>query len=126
MFIGQMYRLAMTTGERFSLTVLAAAINRADGMNHVLRRKCAARSDNRFSRRENSELNYDLPALGKDGRATRAVDRAVNSASTQQIRIRGIHNRVRVLQGDIGGPADFNHFAATEHDASCRGWHGDI
>ena len=104
----------MTTGQRFSLAVLAPTINRTHGVNHVLCREPSARRDHGFSGRQSSNLAHDLTALGENGRAAGTMDRTVNSAAAEKRRIRRIHNRVRDFLGDIGRTVNFDSLAALQ------------
>ena len=102
LLVGQPHGFAVTACQSFSLAVLAAAINRTHRVNDVFCGKLSAGSDHGLSSGQRSNPADDLAAFGQDRRASCTMNRAIHSASAQQGRIRGIHNRVGGFFGDIG------------------------
>ena len=80
MLIGQTNRFAMTTRQLFRFSVISAAIDRSNRMDHVLRYETPAASDDRLAGRKASNFAYDLPALGEYLGSSRTVNRAIHSA----------------------------------------------
>src|SRR6266576_1404129 len=87
----------MARCEQRGLSLAPAAPDRADGVKHVLRGKCAARGGFHVSGVAASEK----AALLEDRRPSRSVDRAVDTAAAEEPRIRGVDDRVDLLLGDV-------------------------
>jgi len=92
----------MAARQRFRFVSLAISVDRTDGVDHVFRGKPSARRDHGLSGWQPSNLTYDLPALGQDGRSARSMNSAVNSAPAKQRGIRRIHDRIGGRFGDVG------------------------
>src|ERR1700686_1418130 len=77
-------RFPMTTSQGFGFTMFTAAIDWPDRMNDVFRGQVSARSDDRLAGWQGSSPAHDLSAFGKDGWASRAMKRSVDSPATQK------------------------------------------
>src|SRR5580700_9254827 len=107
----------MAAGQRLGYAALAPAIDGADCVNDMLRREPSARGDDRLANPQRSDFAHDCATLGKNGRAPGAMNGAVDTAATQEIRVRCIHNRVGGFFGEIGGTMNLNRFAPVEHES---------
>src|SRR5580658_4790376 len=107
----------MAAGQRLGYAALAPAIDGADCVNDMLRREPSARGDDRLANPQRSDFAHDCATLGKNGRAPGAMNGAVDTAATQKIRVRCIHNRVGGFFGEIGGTMNLNRFAPVEHES---------
>jgi hypothetical protein len=74
----------MATRQRFHFAVFSAAIDRANGVDHVLCGQASAGSDYSFSCWQASNLAHDLPAFGEYCGPTGSVNGAIYSASAQK------------------------------------------
>ena len=84
MLVGQANALAMTTRQLFRLSMFSAAIDRANGVDHVLCGKASAGSDHGLSGGQASNLAHNLPAFSEDRRTARVVNGVIDSASAQK------------------------------------------
>src|SRR5580692_11618779 len=107
----------MAAGQDLGYAAFARAIDGADGVNDMLRREPSARGDDRLASRQRSDFAHDCATLGKNGGAPGAMNGAVDSAATQEIGVRCIHNRVGGFFGEIGGTMNLNRFAPVEHES---------
>ena len=105
MLICETDRFSMATRQYPRLALFAIAIKRPDGVNHKLRIKISARCHHRLARRQSANLADDLSALGKDGRTSRVMDCSIHSASSEQGRVRSVHNRVNDCSVISAGPS---------------------
>ncbi len=87
----------MARGEQLRLAVSATSPNGADGVNHVPRSKPSG------ARRlgVTGVAAAQQAALREQLRPGRAVDRTVDSAPTEQARVRSVDDRVDVLLRDV-------------------------
>ena len=92
MIVGNAYGFAITTGQSQCFALLASTIDRTNGMDDIFRGQTASSSEDSFSGGQRADLLYDAPALFKDGRPSRAMDRAVDTAPAQQGGIGRIDN----------------------------------
>jgi hypothetical protein len=77
-----------------------------------------------------------LSALSEDGRASRAMNRAIHAPSAQKGRIRRIHDRIGSLCSDVRGAVDLDHLflarlvadclSAIERQSDCEGVHASV
>ncbi len=118
----ELQRVAVATCENFRFAAAAAPPNRADRVNDETRGQIISASDFSFawSATPNGSTFDDKFWSGS------AMDRAVDSAATEQRRIRGVHNCIDIELGDVAaGEADFSsaifHFTARAvRSANCR------
>src|SRR5215469_1894698 len=115
-FIRDADRLPVATRQRFCLALIAAAKDRPDGVNHMLRTKVPASGDHGSPSWKPSNLADDLSAFGKDRRATRVVDGAVDSAPTEKRRIGRVDDCVSCFLRDVGRSVDFQGFSAVKQE----------
>src|SRR6204780_3762332 len=116
----------MATCQLLGFSVLSAAIDRPNRMDHVFRGEASAGSDDGFSSGQVSDFAHNFPALGEDGRPPRPVNGAIDSASAQKRRIRRIHDRVGHLLSNIGGTDEFESSRAVQQDPNCEVLHARI
>jgi hypothetical protein len=64
--------------------MFASAVDGSDRVDYVPGREPSARSDNRFTCGQGSNLVHDLTAFGEDGGTSSTMNRTVHAASTQQ------------------------------------------
>src|SRR5919202_663930 len=83
-------RAAMARGQQVRLVLPAAVPDGADRVDHVPGRQPPTRSRLRITGRATAEL----AALGRDLRAARAMDRAVDAAASEQRLVRRVDDRV--------------------------------
>src|SRR5262249_3814420 len=83
--------------EQLGLATRTAPVDRSDGVDHEARPETTAARDLRIAGRAAAEA----AALVQDRGPTRAVDRAVDAAAAEERRVRGVHDRVRVLLRDV-------------------------
>src|SRR5258708_27580937 len=120
MLVGKANRIAMAAGQRFSFIPISAAINRAYRMDHILCRQISACCDDRFPRRQAANLVYNLPAFGKYCRSAGLVNSAIDSATAEQRRVRGIDDCARCFVSDIGRTVELNGLAMLQQEANCE------
>lgn len=113
-------RFAMTACKSFGLSVLAVAINRADGVDDVLGCETATAGDDGLAGGKTPDFGDDLFALGQDGKAAGAVDGAVDAPATEERRVRGVDDGVGGFTSDVGRAVEGNGFGVGEEEA-----HGD-
>ncbi len=89
--------VAVATGEQPVLAPLAAAPDRAYGVDHVTRRETKAWRDLRLSGVAAAELRARRAKLGASG----AMDGAVDAAAAEQGLIGGIDDGVDLKPGDV-------------------------
>src|SRR5438132_12679525 len=79
------------------------AVNRTDCVNDVKRGQLSARRDDRFAGRQSLRKTRaaNLATCFQNLRASRMMNRAVNSATAEQRRIRRVHDRLDVLSCDV-------------------------
>ena len=106
--------------------MFASAIDWPDRVNDVLCFQVSACSNDRVPGPQRSAFAHDLSALGEDGWTSRAMNRTVDSPATQKGGVRGIHNCVGGLCGDVRGAIDLKCFGAIEHQSDCEGLHGSV
>ena len=83
--------------------LLVVAVDRADGVDHPSGIQCASRGRHRSpGRKALGPFGFaDLPALLEDRGTAAAMDRTVHPAAAQETGVRGVHDRVDVLFGDV-------------------------
>jgi len=74
----------MTTRQFFSFAIVSPAIDRPDSMDHMSCGQPSPCSDHSLSRWQASNLAYNLPAFGEDGRSADPVNGAIHSTSAQK------------------------------------------
>jgi hypothetical protein len=116
----------VTACQGLGLVYLAAVIDRSNRVNDMFCGEPSARGDNRLPRRQGSYFAHDLTALGENRRASGVVNRTVNSAATQKVGVRGVHNRLSSFGGDVARAVDLNRSAAIEHKPNCEGLQASI
>ncbi len=94
-------RRAVTTFQDVGLIRLSTLPYRPDCVNYVLYFQSTPAGCHGFARRQRTAQLANFATLGKQCWSGSAVDRAVHTSSTQQARIRCIHNCVRFLLRDI-------------------------
>src|SRR5262249_46684257 len=92
------HRLAVTRRQLAALAALAAAIDRADRVDHEARLEPVAARQLRIAGLAAAER----AALREQLLAGRAVDRAVDPTAAQQAGVRRVDDRVDVEGGDVG------------------------
>src|SRR5690606_1751802 len=96
-FGGDLEGVAVARGEELGLARGTAAPHGPDGVDHVARRQPVAPGDAHLAGRAAAEAPALLEQLGTRG----AVDRAVDAASTEERRIRGVDDRVDGERRDV-------------------------
>src|ERR1035441_5211348 len=81
----------MATGQRFRLTLLAAAPERADSVDDVARRQASGGSCHCLSGGKTADALDNLAASLEDGRPSGAMNSAVHTSAAQQGRVGGVH-----------------------------------
>jgi hypothetical protein len=89
-------------------------------VNDVFRRHSSASGEDGFARRKTSHFCNNAFAFLQDRRPTCAVDRAIDSASTEQRGIGGIDDGLGRFFGDVGRTIKFNFLAVSESEPSCE------
>jgi len=90
-------RSPVTRGQELGLVRIAALPDRSDGMDHVFRRQVAGCRRLRVAGRAAAEE----PRLGENRGAAGSVDRPVDAASSEERRVRRVHDCVRGLHRDV-------------------------
>src|ERR1019366_7313896 len=123
--IGDANRLAMATGQRFRLTLLAAAPERADGMDDVARRQASGGCCDCLSGGKAANAIHNLPAGLQDRRPSCAMDGPVHTTSAEQGRVGGVHDGVGLFAGDVAGTEDHENAVPHRYAQNLRaGMHG--
>jgi len=117
MLVGYADRFSITAGECLRLTLTAAVVDGADGVNYVFGRQASPARYHGLAGRQASDIGDNLAALGNNGLASGAVDGPVNTASAHEGRIGGIHDCVGCFLGDIGGTMKLDSFAVLQQQA---------
>ena len=104
-FHSQHQRVVITIREQFGFPSVLFAKDGPDRVNDIERGQLPARRDDGFARRQSLRESgaANLAARFQDLGTTGEVNRTVNSATTQQRRVRGIHYRLDILFGDVAG-----------------------
>ena len=99
--IGNADRLAMAASQRLGFAAIASTPERPHGMDYMPRSELTTAGRHRFAcRQPTNSIDY-LPAFVQNRRTSRAMDRAVDSASAEQRRIGRIHDRIGLFARDI-------------------------
>lgn len=117
MLVGEADRFAMTARQGFGLSVLAVAIDRADGVDNVFCGKMAARGDNGLAGGKAADFADDLFALSEDGRATGAVNGAIDASAAEERGVSGVDDSVCSLARDVGRAVERDGFGVGEKEA---------
>jgi hypothetical protein len=107
-FIGDAKAFTITTGESLR-GILVVPVNRTNSVDDVLCGEPSARRDNGSAGWKMTDLGDDSPAFHQNRRPSGTMDRAIDTAATQQRRIRRVHNGVGSLFGYVGRTVKFYH-----------------
>src|ERR1700719_725690 len=100
--------------------MFSIAIDRSNGVNHVLCGEPAAAGNHSLSRRQAPNLAHNLPALSQDSGSTRAMNGAINTAAAQKRRIRRVHYRAGRLASNVGRTVKLDGLATLHYEPGCK------
>jgi hypothetical protein len=96
-----MYRVAVAVLQNLRLVDRASIPNGADSVYHVSHFQLSSTSDDSLARWQRAALIPHFATFRKKSRASRPMNRAINTSAAEQGRVGGVHDRISLFMSDV-------------------------
>jgi len=126
MVVGEPNGFAVATGKRLGLVGVSIAVNRAYGVDHVLRGEAPAGGEDSFACGKLADFSGNLFALFQDGGTAGTVNGTIDASATYEIRIGSVHDGVGGFFRDVSGSVEVEKLVAFKGDPHSEVMHANV